>query len=158
MQAIRKPMNKTLATLFVLGSTPFLLGGVNTVKRMIMSSAAGSVNVTDDYQPGTHSFAFVTAPNEEVAKKIARGLVESKLAACVNVIPKITSIYEWQGKIEEDTEVMMMIKTRTSRLEDLTKYVKDNHPYDVPEVISSKIDQGNPAYLKWIGDLVPEKS
>ncbi|TMS23396.1 Protein CutA-like protein [Larimichthys crocea] len=76
--------------------------------------------------------------------------------ACVNIVPAIKSIYEWQGKIEEDNEVLLMIKTRSSKVPALAQYVRSNHPYEVAEVISLPIDQGNPPYLKWIGDIVPE--
>nr|CAH0101582.1 unnamed protein product [Daphnia galeata] len=105
-----------------------------------------------------HSMAFITAPNEEVAKTIARGLVSEKLAACVNIIPKITSVYSWEGKVNEDSEVLMMVKTRTVRLPELTEYVKKHHPYDVCEVISTEILQGNKPYLDWILESVPEKA
>ncbi|KAJ8386100.1 hypothetical protein AAFF_G00176940 [Aldrovandia affinis] len=118
---------------------------------------------SDTYTSGTHSAAFVTCPNEQVAKDLAsvgwclhRGMVEKKLAACVNIVPKIVSIYEWQGKIEEDNEVLLMIKTRSSKVSALADYVRLNHPYEVAEVISLPIDQGNPPYLKWLGDVVPE--
>ncbi|XP_073809585.1 protein CutA homolog isoform X2 [Danio rerio] len=60
------------------------------------------------YSSGTHSAAFVTCPNDTVAKQLARGIVEKKLAACVNIVPQITSVYEWQGKIEEDNEVLLL--------------------------------------------------
>lgn len=106
---------------------------------------------------GEYSSAFVTCPDATVAKKIASGLVEKKIAACVNIIPGITSVYSWEGKVEEDGEVLMMIKTRTSRVSDLTEYVRKEHPYEVPEVISMKLGEGNPAYLQWISDSVPEK-
>lgn len=111
---------------------------------------------SETYIPGTHCAAFVTCPNDKVAKDLARGIVESKLAACVSIIPAITSVYEWQGKIQEDSEVLLMIKTRSSKVPDLTQYVRANHPYEVAEVISLPIDQGNPPYLKWIRDVVPE--
>ncbi|XP_048056787.1 protein CutA homolog [Megalobrama amblycephala] len=111
---------------------------------------------TQTYSSGTHSAAFVTCPNDTVAKELARGIVEKKLAACVNIVPQITSVYEWQGKIEEDSEVLLMIKTRSSKIPALAEYVRSNHPYEVAEVISLPIDQGNPPYLKWIGDVVPE--
>lgn len=104
---------------------------------------------------GLYSVAYVTVPNDEVAKRIARGLVESKLAACVNIIPQLLSIYEWEGKIQEDPELLLMIKTRTEKIDVLTKYVKDNHPYTICEVISLPIQNGNGDYLKWIGDVVP---
>ncbi|XP_049335288.1 protein CutA homolog isoform X2 [Astyanax mexicanus] len=91
---------------------------------------------SEAYSTGMHSAAFVTCPNETVAKDLAR--------------------YEWQGKIEEDNELLLMIKTRTTKIPALAEYVRSNHPYEVAEVISFPIDQGNPPYLKWIGDAVPE--
>lgn len=104
---------------------------------------------------GVHSVAYVTVPDDAVAKRLARGLVENKLAACVNIIPQLTSIYEWEGKIQEEPELLLMIKTRTEKIDALTKYVKENHPYTVCEVISLPIQNGNSDYLKWISDVVP---
>ena len=116
------------------------------------------------------SMAFVTAPDSDKAKEIAGGLVSNKLAACVNILPGVTSVYEWEGKIENDSEVLMMIKTRTSRIEELTEFVKsklrsedkwnklelsENHPYDVCEVITTSIEGGNKEYIDWIGKVVP---
>merc|ERR1719318_2515783 len=103
------------------------------------------------------SMAFVTSPNHDTAKSIAGGLVSGKLAACVNIIPGITSVYEWEGKIETDAEVLTMIKTRTSKIEELTEFVRKNHPYDVCEVITTSIEGGNQAYLDWLGKVVPKK-
>jgi periplasmic divalent cation tolerance protein len=108
------------------------------------------------YVSGTHSMAFVTVPNEELGKKLARGLLEKKLVACVNIIPGVKSLYEWEGKIEEDQELLLMIKTRTSLVAQVAAYVKENHSYDVAEVISSPIDQGNTPYLEWISKVVPD--
>lgn len=96
------------------------------------------------------NIVYVTSPNQEIAKQIAKGLVSGKLAACVNIIPNVNSVYEWEGKIIEDTEVLMMIKTTSCKVEELTKFVVDNHPYDLPEVISVLIENGNNAYLNWI--------
>ncbi|KOB52038.1 Uncharacterized protein OBRU01_26639, partial [Operophtera brumata] len=97
------------------------------------------------YISDKYSVAYVTVPSPEVGKSIGRGLVKEKLAACVNIIPQVTSIYEWKNEINEDNEV-----------DRLTEYVRSNHPYEVCEVISLPIKNGNPPYLKWIGDNVPE--
>ncbi|XP_008261007.1 protein CutA isoform X2 [Oryctolagus cuniculus] len=102
------------------------------------------------YVPGSVSAAFVTCPNEKVAKEIARAVVEKRLAACVNLIPQITSIYEWKGKIEEDSEVLMMIKTQSSLVPALTDFVRSVHPYEVAEVIALPVEQGNSPYLQWV--------
>ncbi|XP_012061060.1 PREDICTED: protein CutA homolog [Atta cephalotes] len=104
---------------------------------------------------GVHSVAYVTVPDDAVAKRLARGLVENKLAACVNIIPRLTSIYEWEGKIQEESELLLMIKTRTEKVNALTKYVKENHPYTICEIISLPIQNGNNDYLKWISEVIP---
>lgn len=104
---------------------------------------------------GMYSVSYVTVPDDTVAKKIARGLVENKLAACVNIIPQLTSVYEWEGKVQEEPELLLMIKTRTDIVDALTKYVKENHPYTICEVISLPIEKGNMDYLNWIGNIVP---
>uniref|UniRef100_A0A9L0R7D2 CutA divalent cation tolerance homolog n=1 Tax=Equus caballus TaxID=9796 RepID=A0A9L0R7D2_HORSE len=81
---------------------------------------------------------------------LPRAVVEKHLAACVNLIPKITSIYEWKGKIEEDSEVLMMIKTQSSLVPALTDFVRSVHPYEVAEVIALPVEQGNIPYLNWV--------
>ncbi|KAL4647808.1 hypothetical protein GN956_G8170 [Arapaima gigas] len=111
---------------------------------------------SETYSSGTHSTAFVTCPNEQVAKDLARGMVEKKLAACVNIMPKIKSVYEWQGKIEEDSEVLMVTITASAWLCPLCFNYRSNHPYEVAEVISLPIDQGNLPYMKWLSEVVPE--
>ncbi|TGZ66537.1 hypothetical protein CRM22_005262 [Opisthorchis felineus] len=99
-----------------------------------------------------HSIAYVTCPNETVANKIASLLVTSKLAACVNIIPSIQSIYTWNGKVEKDSELLLLIKTQTSLMERVIETVKSNHPYECPEVIATEIKSGYPGYLQWITD------
>ncbi|XP_014379500.1 protein CutA [Alligator sinensis] len=124
---------------------------LRTVSQRLFSMAAES------HAPGSLSAAFVTCPNETVAKEIARAVVEKHLAACVNIMPQITSIYEWKGKIEEDSEVLLMIKTRSSRIPALAEYVRSVHPYEVAEVIALPIQQGNAPYLQWVQETVPSE-
>lgn len=124
----------------------------------VATTSQKNMNVDDfKYESGTSSVAFVTAPDDKIAKKLAKGLVEQKLAACVNIIPNIQSVYMWEGQLNEDNEYLMMIKTRTSRLEELTKWVRDNHPYSVAEVITLPIEYGNFPYMKWLSESVPNK-
>lgn len=98
-----------------------------------------------------YSICYVTAPTMEVAKKIAHGLVSSRLAACANIVPGITSVYHWKGKIEEDSELLLMIKTQTPLVPQVIDAVRGLHPYEVPEVISVPITAGYEDYLAWIG-------
>ena len=97
---------------------------------------------------------FITAPDMEVAKVIAKELVAKKIAACVNLVPKITSIYWWDGQLQEDSEVLMIAKTKKSSFAKLKKEVQKLHPYEVPEIIALPLDEGSEAYLEWIEKVV----
>ncbi|XP_004501622.1 protein CutA, chloroplastic [Cicer arietinum] len=99
---------------------------------------------------------YVTVPNKEAGKKLAESIVSEKLAACVNRVPGIESVYQWEGKIQTDSEELLIIKTRQSLLEALTEHVKANHEYDVPEVISLPITGGNLKYLEWLKESTRE--
>lgn len=99
---------------------------------------------------------YVTVPNKEAGKKLAESIVTEKLAACVNRVPGIESVYQWEGKIQTDSEELLIIKTRQSLLEALTDHVKANHEYDVPEVISLPITGGNLKYLEWLKESTRE--
>ena len=98
-----------------------------------------------------HRTVFITALKED-GERIGSSLVEERLAACVNIIPSITSIYHWQGKIEKAEEVLLILKTKSELVEQLIERAKELHPYDVPEIISLKIEDGNQDYLKWISE------
>jgi len=100
----------------------------------------------------SHSVVFVTASGEEEAARIAHALVESRLAGCVNIIRGVRSIYGWQGKIEDDTEVLMIVKTRGSLFSELSKKVKELHGYAVPEIIGIKVGDGSKDYLDWLDE------
>lgn len=91
-----------------------------------------------------------TCPNAETAARIARALVEERLAACVNRVPGVASTYRWEGGIHEDTEVLLVIKTTRERFAALRDRLVELHPYEVPELIAMDIADGHPAYLDWI--------
>jgi periplasmic divalent cation tolerance protein len=93
---------------------------------------------------------LTTAPNAEVGGVIARTLVEERLAACVNVIPGVRSIYRWEDDIQDDPEVVLIIKTQADRCEALAARIEDLHPYDVPEVLVLPAVGGSAPYLAWI--------
>ena len=97
------------------------------------------------------SLIITTTANKESAKEIARLLVEKKLAACGQIFP-IESLYFWQGKICEENETMLFIKSRTALFEEIKTAIKENHSYEVPEIIQIPIKDGLPEYLKWIDD------
>ena len=101
-----------------------------------------------------HCIIYITAGSKEEADKLSRGLVEEKLAFCVNAVPGIQSTYQWEGKIHVDDEILLIVKTRQDRYEALERWVKQNHSYDVPEIISLPIQKGLPQYLQAIDDWV----
>jgi periplasmic divalent cation tolerance protein len=84
------------------------------------------------------------------ARRIARELVEQRLAACVNMLPGVQSVYRWQGAIEEEGEITLLIKTTASRYAELEAAIRSLHPYQLPEVIAVPVANGLPAYLEWI--------
>lgn len=100
---------------------------------------------------------FVTAGSEDEAVKIAKALVESKWAACVNIIGNVRSIYQWEGKIEDESEVLMIIKSRADLFEQIRQKIEALHSYSVPEIISFPITRGAEKYLKWLNESVSEK-
>lgn len=98
------------------------------------------------------SIVFVTTGSENEAIKIGQVLVEEKLAACANIVPKIRSIYRWKGDIRSDEEYLMIMKTRSSLFPALKKRVCELHSYEVPEVITFPISEGQSEYLNWVID------
>jgi periplasmic divalent cation tolerance protein len=93
---------------------------------------------------------LVTAPDSEVGARLARALVEERLAACVNLVPSVTSFYRWEGETREDSEVMLIVKTRADRGEALAARVKALHPYELPEVLELSAVGGSAGYLDWV--------
>jgi periplasmic divalent cation tolerance protein len=97
---------------------------------------------------------LVTCGSEEQAANIANSLIEERLAACVNIISPIRSIYRWEGKIWDEKEWMLIMKTQKKKFEDLEKKVKSLHSYSVPEIIALPIVEGSPSYLKWLEEMM----
>ena len=93
---------------------------------------------------------YITAATRDEAVSIGRTLVESRLAACANVLAGITSIYWWEGAVTEDDEVSLLVKTREELVDKVVEKVKEIHSYDCPCVVSFPISGGNPAFLEWI--------
>ena len=98
----------------------------------------------------SETITFSTCKDARQAKQIARALVKEKLAACVNIVPGVASIYAWEGKIEEGKEVLLVIKSRAALSKKLAARVKALHSYSVPEVVTIPIASGNPDYLRWV--------
>lgn len=95
---------------------------------------------------------FCTIDTIERAKQLAHELVKNRLAACVNIIPRGTSIYEWKGEIVEDKEFLLIIKTKATLYSKLETKIKELHPYEVPEIVSLNLEEGSKDYLDWIKD------
>lgn len=93
---------------------------------------------------------LVTAPDADTAARLGRALVEERLAACVNLVPGVRSIYRWEGELHDDAEVLLLVKTRPDRLQALAARVKELHPYALPEVLALPASGGSPAYLDWL--------
>jgi len=107
-------------------------------------------------QETTYCIVFITCPESD-ARSLARTLVEEHLAACCNIIPGVTSIYRWKGKIEEDAEALLFVKTRADMFETLEKRVREIHSYEVPEIVQVPVTAGSQIYLEWIGRMTEEQ-
>jgi periplasmic divalent cation tolerance protein len=100
---------------------------------------------------------YMTAGSEEEARRIGGELVSSRLAACVNIIPGMQSIYRWEGALQEGEETILIAKTSAERVSDLTRRVKALHSYDCPCVVSLAVQGGNQAFIDWVGAETVEK-
>ncbi|XP_055994702.1 protein CutA homolog [Sorex fumeus] len=105
---------------------------------------------TGTHISSTYSIVFVNCPNEQIARDMARAVLDKKLATSVNILPKTASLYFWNGEIEESTENLLLIKTKTSKVHTLSDYIRLVHPFEIPEVFSLTMDQGDERYLKWL--------
>lgn len=105
-----------------------------------------------------HCVVYCTCPDSDSAERIARALVAEQLAACVNLLPGVASIYRWKGKIEHDNEVLLLIKTRCALLPRVIGSIRPQHPYELPEIIAVPITDGLPDYLRWIDNELETSS
>jgi len=101
---------------------------------------------------------FCTCPDEAAAADLARSLVTERLAACVNRLTGLRSTYRWEGAVQDDAEVLLLIKTTGERLANLSARIEALHPYDVPEIVAVEIATGSERYLAWLGQSVSEQA
>lgn len=97
--------------------------------------------------------AFVTTNNKKEADSLAEKIISEKLAACVNIVSNVTSVYEWDGELHNDPEYLLIIKTLPSRVKELKKFISKNHSYEVPEFIALDVVDALPEYARWIYDV-----
>jgi len=97
---------------------------------------------------------LVTCPTPAVGRRLARELVRLRLAACVNVLPGVESVFRWRGKVDRSREALLVIKTTRARFAALRRKVLSLHPYDLPEVIALPVAAGHPPYLRWVASSV----
>ncbi len=95
---------------------------------------------------------LITTPSQDEATKIARALVEARVAACANILPRIRSIFRWEGKTQEEDESLIIVKSQSQLFEKLSQTIKGLHSYAVPEIIALRITDGLPEYLQWLRD------
>lgn len=105
-------------------------------------------------QSALYTLVISTCPDAETAKKIAKVLVESRCAACVNILGGIRSVYQWKGQVEIDDEHLLIIKTRIEEYHTVERSIVEHHPYEVPEVVRVPIEEGLSGYLRWIDECV----
>ena len=98
-----------------------------------------------------YDICFVTVGDRKTAEKIAGDLLQGRLAACVSVVPGVESSYWWKDRIERSSEILLIIKTRRALREDIMQFVKQHHPYNVPETVFTEIDGASKDYLDWLG-------
>lgn len=97
---------------------------------------------------------FTTVPDSSHAEALAEGIVNTKLAACVQILPPMTSIYVWEGKLQKDAENLLLIKTLPEKYDELERFIINNHRYDVPEIIAVDASKISASYLQWIQQVI----
>ena len=103
-----------------------------------------------------HLLALCTCPDAATAERLAALVVKERLAACVNIVPGLTSVYRWQGEVQRDSEVLLLAKTRADRYPELQQALVAAHPYELPEVVAVSLSHGLPGYLAWLDASLDE--
>ncbi|XP_028318770.1 protein CutA homolog [Gouania willdenowi] len=111
---------------------------------------------TGSYVPGHHCVLLINSPNEQTAKDISRALMERRLAATINILPRTSTMYYWKGEIQDATEILMLMRTKSSKVQQVVDYVRSIHPYANPEVLSFLVDGGSLDYMKWMDEAVSD--
>lgn len=101
---------------------------------------------------------LTTVPSPEGGEAIGRALVDANAAACVNVLPPMTSIYRWKGSVQQDRECQLIIKTAVSHVEAVQTLLRERHPYELPELLVLRVDHGDPGYLAWLTEALGPSS
>jgi periplasmic divalent cation tolerance protein len=101
-------------------------------------------------------FLYITCPSKEVAEQLVEQSISLKMAACANIHGPITSIYPWEGKLQHDTEWVLILKTAHSKVGDLTAFIEREHPYTIPCILQLPISGGNPSYVQWLMDQMAD--
>lgn len=108
-----------------------------------------------EYDPADENetlLVFTTLPDRDAALRLAQGIIERRLAACVNILGGCTSVYRWKGAVEEATEVPVLMKTRAARYSELEAAIRALHPYELPEILAVPAVRGLPDYLEWVAE------
>ncbi|XP_007258163.3 protein CutA homolog [Astyanax mexicanus] len=149
-------MSKSLSKsrLMLILGTMVLTATLYPVLRMLGIQIYAALSGT--YVAGHHSMLLINCPTEQTAKDIGRHIMEKRMAACVNILPRTSTMYYWKGQIQDASEILLLVRTRTSLIQKLTEYVIALHPYEIPEIISFPIEDGSMSYLKWMDDAIPD--
>jgi periplasmic divalent cation tolerance protein len=139
---------------------PFQRLAIDKNKRAINSAsvtARSIMPILNQFSQVMYQIIFCTCPDQKTAKEIADQLIINHLAACVNIAPGITSVYQWQGKIESTQEQLLFIKSHSNQYQAIETKIKQIHPYELPEIIAVPIERGLPEYLQWINTCLSTK-
>ncbi len=113
--------------------------------------------ILKQFMPVMHQIILCSCPDQKTAGHIAEHMIKHRLAACVNIVPGITSVYQWQGKLESAQEHLLIIKSHSDKYQAIETKIKQIHPYELPEIIAVPIEHGLPEYLQWIDTCLSTK-